>query len=250
MSISPEQAAALHECALELGAGKLPAGWDVVPSSSTSLVAYNPDLQCYYKKFLLRSPLDRLRAILTGGRATRSRKHNDALRYVGIGAPENLAWGKLPGGHQYLFTRAVPGQDVAVWLKTTLADRTGDTLAMRRQLLAALGIFIGRLHATGFIAGDLHPANIVADLVDGRFQFTLINNEHTIKKVPPPGRMLLRNLMQLNLLPPSALSRTDRMSFLVSWRRQLRELSPIEIKVLAAEAYQWAIQLMYENGQL
>ena len=62
--------------------------------------------------------------------------------------------------------------------------------------------------------------------------------------------MLLRNLMELNLLPPAAISRADRMRFFVAWRRQLRELSPIEAKVLAAEAYHWAMRSLYESGRL
>ena len=68
--------------------------------------------------------------------------------------------------------------------------------------------------------------------------------------LPPPGRMLLQNLMELNLLPPSSLSRTDRMRVFVGWRRQLRELSPIEAKVVAAEAFHGAMRAMYERGQL
>ena len=62
--------------------------------------------------------------------------------------------------------------------------------------------------------------------------------------------MLLKNLMELNLLPPSALTRTDRMRFFVAWRRQMRDLSPVESKVLAVEAYHQAMRLMYEKGQL
>lgn len=247
MNDDPEQ---LHACALQLAAGVFPPGWDIVPSSSMSLVAYNPQLQIYFKEFRSRSPLDRLKALLRGSRATRARRHSEALRYAGVDAPVSLAWGRLSGGREYLFTRAAAGQDVASWLKTTLVDRTGDALAFRRQLLEALGIFVGRVHATGFIPGDLKASAVSANLVEGRFQFTLTDNEDTLKKLPPPGRSLLKNLMQLNLLPPSALSQTDRMRFLVGWRRQLRELSPIEAKVVAAEAYLWAMQQMYEKGAL
>ena len=240
----------LHSWALQLAAGELPPGWEIAPSSTMSRVAFSTELKIYYKEFILRSPLDRLRAMLMGGRATRARKQSDALLYAGIEAPASLAWGKLPGGRDYLFTRAVAGQDVATWLKTTLAPRTRDALAIRRQLLEALGIFVGRVHATGFIPGDLRASKVLANLVDGRFQFCLVDNERTVKKLPPPGRMLLKNLTELNLMPPSALSRTDRMRFFVAWRRQLRELSPIEKKVVAAQAYHWAMQQMYEAGQL
>ena len=71
-----------------------------------------------------------------------------------------------------------------------------------------------------------------------------------MQKTPPPGRMLLRNLMQLNMLPPRILSRTDRMRFFTAWRRQMRDLDTIEAKLLAAEAYNWAMQRLYDKGQL
>lgn len=250
MNNDPQEPEQLHSCALRLAANELPPGWEIVPSSPMSRVACNRELQVYYKEFMLRSPLDRLRALLLGSRASRARKQNDALLYMGIEAPLSLAWGKLPGGREYLFSRAAAGRDVATWLKTELTARSGEALATRRQLLEALGIFIGRVHATGFIPGDLQASNVLADLIDGRFQFSLIDNERTVRKLPPPGRMLLTNLMHLNLLPPAVLSRTDRMRFFVGWRRHMRELSPIEAKVLASGAYHWAMQLMYERGQL
>jgi hypothetical protein len=250
LSTSPEDPEQLRTCALQLAAGELPEGWDIVPASSSCRVAVNASLKVYYKEFPAGSPLQRLIALLRGSRVTRARRGNEALRYAGIEAPVSLAWGKLPGGGEYLFTRAAAGRDVASWLTTILAERKAEALATRRRLLGALGIFVGRVHATGFIPGQLEPGDVLADLLDDRFQFTLINNERTVKILPPPGRMLLRNLMELNLLPPPALSRTDRMRFFVGWRRQLRELSPIEAKLVAAEAYHWAMRLMYERGQL
>jgi len=239
-----EETETLRDCALKLAAGELPEGWEIVPGSPLSRVAFNARLQIYFKEFSVRSPLERLRARLLGGRASLARKRNEELRFVGIETPESIAWGPLPGGGEYLFMRAAVGQDIATWLKTALSDRAGDALASRRQLLAGLGVFVGRLHATGFIPGDLRPTNIVAERLEDRFRFTLINNENTVKKLPPPGRSLLNNLIQLNLLPSSALTRTDRMRFFVGWRRQLRELSPIEAKVLAAEAYLGAARQM------
>ena len=250
MTGPPDKEEDLHSYALQLTAGELPSGWDIVNTSSACLVACNAAMQIYYKEFPPPSPIDHLTALLRGSRASRWRKHSDALTYAGIDAPQSLAWGKLPNGAEYLFTRKAAGQDVATWLRKTLTERTGDALNTRRRLLDSLGIFIGRLHATGFLPGDLEASDILAELIDDRFQFTLINNEHSVKKLPPPGRMLLKNLMELNLLPPSAVSKTDRMRFFVAWRRQMRDLSSIESKVLAAEAFHRAMQLMYERGQL
>ena len=243
--------AQLHSCALQLSTGELPAGWEIVSSSVHARVALHAQWQVYYKEFLPRSPLDGIKALVKGSRAASARRHADALLYAGIEAPENLAWGKLPSGSEYLFTRAAAGKGVTTWLQTELAKGSGaEALATRRLLLESLGVFIGRMHATGFLHGDLRPGNVVAELREGRFLFSLIDNERTVHKIPPPGRMLLRNLMQLNMLPPKVLSQTDRMRFFVSWRRQLRELSPIELKVLGAEAYHWAMRRMYDKGEL
>jgi len=250
LSASPEDPEQLHLCALQLAAGELPAGWDIVPSTSGARVAVNSQLQVYYKEFPSGSPLQRLLGLLQGSRVTRARRGNDALLYAGIEAPTSLAWGKLPRGGEYLFTRTGAGRDLGRWLTKALVDRTGEALVTRRRLLESLGIFVGRLHATGFLPGELKPGDVLAELLEDRFQFTLINNERTVKMLPPPGRMLLQNLMELNLLPPSAVSRTDRMRVFVGWRRQLRELSPIEAKVVAVEAFHRAMRQMYERGQL
>ena len=212
MSVDLELTAHLHQWAQRLAADELPAGWDIVPGDRLPR-RITPELRIYYREFRCRSPLDNLRGLLLGSPATRTRSWR-RLRYVGIGAPENLAWGKLPGAREYLFTEAPAGRDIATWLTSTVAGRAGETLAIRRQLLEALGIFVGRVHATGFVPGDLKASDVFAARLEDRFQFTLINNERTVQKQPPSGRMLLRNLMELNLLPPAAISRTDRMRFL------------------------------------
>jgi hypothetical protein len=46
----------------------------------------------------------------------------------------------------------------------------------------------------------------------------------------------------MNSLPLAVLGRTDRMRFLRAWRRQMRDLSPMEGKILAAEAYHRALR--------
>lgn len=248
MIISNEERAALQRLAPRLADKELPEGWEMVQSSAFARVASNPKRAIYYKEFLPRSPLESVKALLRGSRATRARKQGDALLLAGFEAPANLAWGKLPGGREYLFTRAAKGQDVTSWLQTRLVSRAGEALAIRRQLLRDLGVHIGRLHATGFIHGDLRPGNVLADRCQGRFLFTLIDNERTVQKHPPSGRMLLRNLMQLNMLPLATLSRADRMRFFTGWRRQMRDLSPLEARLLAREAYQWAVRRMTEKA--
>jgi hypothetical protein len=209
----------------------------------------NRERQLYYKEFRTRSPAESLKYLVRGSRATRARMNSEALLLSGINAPENILWGKLPGGREYLFTTAVPGNAISQWLRETQLERTPQQLRLRRQLLHALGIFIGRVHATGFIHGDLKPGNVLAALQHERFSFTLINNECNSMKKPPSGRLLLRNLMQLNMLPHAVLSHTDRMRFFCAWRRQMRDVSQMEAKILAVEAYQWAMRRQCDRDQ-
>lgn len=250
VSLENSRRGELHQLALRLADKQLPPGWDMVQSSGFTRIARNPERGIYYKEFLPRSPWESLKAMLAGSEASRARKNSEALLLAGFEAPANLAWGKLPGGGEYLFSSAAQGDDLTTWLKRNLAEKHGEQLIIRRQLLRDLGIFIGRLHNTGFLHGDLRPENVLADLRQGRFLFTLIDNGRTVQKLPPPGRMLLKNLKQLNMLPLQNLSRTDRMRFFRRWRRQMRELSPIEAKLLAAEAYLWAMRHMKEKSGL
>jgi serine/threonine protein kinase len=210
----------------------------------------NPARQLYYKEYLARTPAEALKAAVKGSRATRARRNGEALLLAGIDAPHVIFCGTHPDGREFLFMAAAPGAGISQWLQEILVERSGEQLRLRRQLLHALGTFIGRVHATGFIHGDLRPGNVLAAKTQDQFRFTLIDNERNTRKSPTPGKMLLRNLMQMNMLQPADLSRTDRMRFFRAWRRQMRELSPVEAKILAAEAYRWALQRLRAHGQL
>ena len=218
-----------------------------MPSSAFTRVAYNGDLQIYFKEFLPRSPAEQFKARLRGSRADRARRNADSLNYAGFDAPRSVYWGNLPGGGEYLYSEAVPGKPVDTWLWGTAGN--GD-FPLRRALLHDLGIFIGRLHATGFIHGDLRPGNLMAHRVEQRFRFWLLDNERNLRRIPAPGKMLLRNLMQLNMLPPVLLGPTDRMRFFRAWHSQMRDLDRVAAKVMAAASHDWAMRRMRTKGAL
>ena len=109
---------------------------------------------------------------------------------------------------------------------------------------------IGRLHATGFIHGDLRTSNVLAHKGCDHFEFSFIDNERNTQHKPAPGKLLLKNLMQLNMHLPSELSRTDRMRFFESWHSQMRALSPLEAKLIAIKSYQWAMDRLRAKGKL
>lgn len=228
--------------AVNLAAQQMPEGWELVASSGSARVAYCAQDQIYYKEFLPRTPLESLKALLRGSRATRARKNSQALLLAGFDAPANLAWGKLSGGREYLMSGAVAGRGVSEYLQDFSAANDEASSASRRQLLRELGVFIGRLHATGFIHGDLRSSNVFADFTGEQFRFALIDNERTIARVPPPGKLILKNLMQLNMHSPEDLTLRDRLQFYRAWKRQMRELSCVEGKLLARESYRWAMR--------
>ncbi|RLQ22132.1 hypothetical protein DWB85_09365 [Seongchinamella sediminis] len=231
-----------------LGRHELPQGWRLVGSSAYARVAVDEAAGVYYKEFLPRSPLERLKALFKGSRATRARVQNEALREAGFAAPVNLAWGSLPGGREYLFSSAVPGKGVTHWLREELVSREGDSLSRRRQLLRQLGDFIGRLHAAGFTHGDLRTSNVLAEREGEVFHFYLIDNERNRRSTPAAGKEVLRNLMQLNMLRPGDLSHRDRMRFFQCWRRQMPQLNEAEAKLLTRESWRWAHQRLRKKG--
>jgi hypothetical protein len=194
--------------------------------------------------------MESVKAVIRGSRATRARRHNDDLRLAGIEAPINIAWGRLSGGREYLFSTAVRGQGVDHWLRQELpaGQRTGRQ--RRRQLLRELGVFVGRLHHSGFVHGDLRSGNVLAEWQGERFHFALIDNERNSRHDMPPGKLLLKNLMQLNMHTPTELNRSDRWRFFLAWRRQMRELSDTEARLVALEAYRWAMQRLADKGKL
>lgn len=211
-------------------------------SSAFSRVAYNAELKLYYKEYLSRSPLETARGLLQGSRAARARKASEALRFAGFNALKSVYWGKLKGGREFDYTLEVPGECVHTWLRNTASSDEPEAAHMRRALAASLGVTVGRLHASGFIHGDLRPCNVIAHYADGRFSLSFLNNERTVRKTSPSGKLLLGNITQLNMLPHRLLGNTDRMRFFVAWRRQLREFTAVEAKIIAAEAYRRALQ--------
>jgi hypothetical protein len=248
-TISEEQEA-LHRCALALAEGEMPEGWEPVASSKFARVARHAGQGLFYKEFLPRGPAEMIKAVFRGSRGRRARLNSEALLTAGIQAPANVAWGSLPKRREYLFTRAARGEGITHWLRSQLVERSGEALATRRLLLRQLGGFIGRVHAAGFIHGDLRTSNVLAYRDDDGFHFTLIDNERNIRAEPPPGKGLLRNLMQLNMLPPANLSCTDRMRFFGAWRQEMDQLSDIEARVVALDAYHWAMGRLYDKGKL
>jgi len=240
----------LHKVAKALASGEQPEGWEIVNSSGATRVAYSHSLNLYYKEFLSRSPLENIKALVRGSRGTRARLNSDRLVAAGFPAPANVAWGPLPGGSEYLFTRGANGKGVSQWLKNSVGQDSRSALVQKRQLLSQLGSFIGHLHARGFIHGDLRASNIVAQASGNQFGFTLIDNERTTSHRSAPGKLILKNIMQLNMLLPADITITDRWRFFNAWSDAMGDYNALEARVLGLEAYRWAMRRLAAKGKL
>jgi hypothetical protein len=118
-----------------------------------------------------------------GRRARRAFALGRALAAAGFGVPPALLVATR-GGAGLLVTREVGGEDL---LAATAHAAPGE----RRRLLRALGAEVGRLHAAGFVHGDLVPANIRVH--EGRFVF--LDHDRTRR-----SRLLVRLVARRNLV--------------------------------------------------
>jgi hypothetical protein len=131
----------------------------------------------------------------------------EALRRAGFTAPETLAAARRRG-EGLLVTRDVGGED----LLTAVAARRG---AAKRALLATLGTTVGRLHAAGFVHGDLVPSNL---RVAGE-RLVFLDNDRTRRSrllVALAGR---RNLVQLGRFVVPGVTLADRARVLAAYAR-------------------------------
>lgn len=209
---------------------QLPTGWDRIATTRDARLARHGEAGLLFKEFRRGTPAQRMLAPLRGSAVRRAINNGEALQRAGFGAPEVIFHGALPGGGEFLFSQPGPGQDLGEWL----ARHRSDT-EFRRRMLAALGAYIGRLHGSGFVHGELRADSIYVIFTGEHFNFTLANNEKNRRLKPVPGKLMLYNLRQLAVLDRGAMGVTDRTRFFMAWRRQLPHLAEGEARLLVRE---------------
>lgn len=135
-----------------------------------------------------------------GALARRAFTMGRALAATGFAAPVVLLVGRC-GRAGLLVTADTGGEDLLVAL-ARLASPGDDTRAQKRDLLRRLGTEVARLHAAGFVHGDLVPPNL--RWRDGTFVF--LDNDRT-RRAWPGAR---RNLVQLGRFVVPGVTASDR----------------------------------------
>ena len=151
-------------------------------------------------------------------RAWRAYRMGRALAEAGFRVPEALMVGSR-GGEGVLVTAEVGAPSL---LEAIAAAQRGSMPGnAKRRLLDVLGTQVGRLHAAGFVHGDLVPSNLLAE------HNTLVFLDHDRTRRGPllvwwGGR---RNLVQLGRFVVPGITVSDRLRVLRAYAAA-RQLGP------------------------
>jgi len=157
-----------------------------------------------------RGIIARAKAKSRAQRADHVLRISDALRRDGFGVPHVLLAGAdRESGSEVIVTSEAAGFMLTRWMNPV--HRTA--LATRRRILYRLGAEIARLHARGYLHGDLTPYNVFAS-DDDPATITFIDHEGSEKISAASinlARKRMRNLVQLGHFDLPGVSRTDKM---------------------------------------
>lgn len=212
------------EICCETGEGEHRSGWEPVGSSPFAEVhrfEYERELY-YHKKYLKRGWLEAVKARVFGSRARRAWRAGCLLQGHGLGTPDIVTAG-WRGSDCFMVTRAAVGARALGQCVRQLKKMPASRQARRtwRKLAEELGRAVGRMHNRRIAHGDLRWGNIlVVEMDEETVRFVFLDNERTVRHRRLPARKVLKNLVQLNMIPEGLLSRTDRMRFWQAYRAE------------------------------
>ncbi len=215
----------------------LPEYWAWVDSSETARVAHyfhcaehagdtDGGGESYYLKlFLPRSRWEPLKDALRGSRCERAIREGRYLRRLGITTPEVIASGRV-NGQDWMVTRGLEAIGLGVYFYAFLKrPQSASRLHWKRRVIVELGTFVGKLHRQGVVHGDLRLNNILIDIHAEEPTFILIDNErnsHYRSKIPLG--LIKKNLVQVNMILSSTITRSDRLRFFLAYQKSFTVL--------------------------
>jgi tRNA A-37 threonylcarbamoyl transferase component Bud32 len=194
--------------------GQLPSGWEWVGSSANSVVArrLKPE-PVYFKEFLSRTPFEGIKDILRGSRCQRAIRKGEILRQRGFHTPVVCCWGES-GGHHFMVTEGIEAPGLGDYIsKNWQQPLSGPEVEAKRRFIQKFGKEIGDLHKHGICHGDLRVNNILVQESKDDVIFYFLDNERNTLFKRVPRRLIRKNLVQLNMLQSSNISRQDRLRF-------------------------------------
>ena len=181
------------------------------------------DEDIYFKSYHRYRRRTDIKDMVRASKARHVLRVSAALAVAGFSVPRVMAvaeerYGPLLRG-AWVATVALAGMPVAERIAALAHERAGAThamqrrvLATKRSLLASLGATVGRLHACGFVAGDLVPANVWCLDASPEGTIAFLDHDRTRAGSPPaPWVRARRNLVQLNRVVLAGVVTTDRL---------------------------------------
>lgn len=218
VSIQGKSASTFRKDVALLIARELPPGWQAVPSSNETFVAFNKNTNTYYKEFLPRNRFEKLKALLRGSRCQRALRQTAILQKAGLPTPDILCWGK---GVRNTFLIAEGFSGIGFYdflLAHFTPPLSKKQIQEKRSLLKEAGNLIGRMHRKGIIHGDLRPNNVLTRKDRDTFQFSFIDTESNRKRKIISTSLIIKNLVQFSMIKSEHLSRTDFLRLYRAYR--------------------------------
>jgi len=178
----------------------------------------------YLKKYLCRSTLDFVKHLFRPSRAKRAFNASLMLQQNGFDAPDVIGlFERRPGpfcSSNILLTGEVEDARSMTQLLTEICQHSDrNTFANKRTLIRAFAKTVGQMHAKGIFHGDLRLGNVLVVRREQKWRFFFIDNERTKKFYCLPGRLRLKNLVQVNMFR-HGISNTDRLRFFKTYLKE------------------------------
>lgn len=196
----------------------LPPGWEWVHSSANSIVArrLRPST-VYYKEFLSRSSCERMKGLLRGSRSQRAVVRGEMLKQRGFHTPAILCWGEK-GHRNFMITEGLSAVSLSSYMEENwIPTLSGTELLTKKDIIEKLGKEVGKLHKAGICHGDLRLSNILVKERGQDIVFYFIDNERTLLFKKIPRKLIVKNLVQLNMIFLPGVSRQDRLRFFAAY---------------------------------
>lgn len=219
--------------------------WEQIASSLTARAwrLKSGSNEYVLKEFLRRGPFEYVKSVFRGSRAQKAHDGGMMLLSSGFLTPKMPVWGEKSifavATRSFLVTSFVKGSAGFYSLLRAhfQPPLNPERVKIKRSIIASLGFLVGRLHSQGVVHGDLRLDNIlVKGWEGGSPEFYLIDNERNSCHRKIPERLLLKNLVQLNMIGSGLVTRTDRMRFFNNYLLTMRDLLPRK-KTIAREVW-------------
>lgn len=175
----------------------------------------------------MRNWLDSIKDLFRRTRAERALYGHLLLQKNGFCAPRINVMGRK-GSRNFIVSQA--GSKISTVYQflrqVSVLSPSKEQYSAKKEHICQLGSTIGQLHHLGISHGDLRLGNIIIDTSDA-YQpcYCFLDNERTVRYRKLPRHKRLKNLVQLNMIPQSLVTKTDRWRFFKAYLQENPDLA-------------------------